>query len=325
MKKYINRRSFDEKLIHRFFLETIYLDKIKGKKLLPSKFPHKISDLKLVVPEDKYNNYRADFSLYFKNEDKKRYPVEIKWKGSDLKRKNQIQELEKNDGFLVSFDSPVLDIPFVKIDKKDFKEWLVKRVDVLFDETLSQKVKEEKSNNKWIVTLRGAAWDNFSKMEDFTSNMKKRFWAFVNTTFVMNHMLHFKRGDKILFLFIKTKHPEGSGMQPNSNKDFELYRACFGEITNPYYMELDGERSTFFEKDNYPINKRKWPHFFDFHSYKNYNFSNPVCISRRQMDKGLKRSIANSSNQMSSMENLSDRQFEEIQGLIRAKYSFSTK
>ena len=272
MKKYINRKSFDEKLIHRFFLETIYLDKIKGKKLLPKNFQHKISDLNLAVPEDSYKNYRADFSLYFKNDDN-RYPVEIKWKGSDLKKENQIKELKKNDGYLASFDRPVLDIPYIKIDKKDFKEWLIKRVDVLFEESLSEKVKEEKSDNKWIVTLRGAAWNNFSKMEDFTSSEKRRFWAFVNTTFVMNHMLQFKRGDKILFLFIKTKHPEGSGMQPNSNNDFELHRACFGEITKPYYMELTGKKSTFFETKNYPINKRKWPHFFDFNVYDDKNFN----------------------------------------------------
>ena len=105
-------------------------------------------------------------------------------------------------------------------------------------------------------------------------------------------MLNFKKGDKILFLFIKTFYPEGSGMQPNSNKNFQLHRACFGEITEPYYMELDGEKSTFFESDDYPINRRKWPHFFDFHAYKDYNFSNPVYIDRRKMDKGLKRNIA---------------------------------
>ena len=67
MKK-INRNAFAEKMIHRYLLETYYLDKKERKNLVPKRLQSKMSDLNLVVPEDSksFDGYRADFSLYLK-------------------------------------------------------------------------------------------------------------------------------------------------------------------------------------------------------------------------------------------------------------------
>ena len=102
MKK-INRNAFNEKLIHRYLSETYYLDKKERINLVPKRLQSKMSGLNLVVPEDvkSFDDYRADFSLYFKG-DSNFYPVEVKWKSSDLKKSNQLQALANNNGFLVS-------------------------------------------------------------------------------------------------------------------------------------------------------------------------------------------------------------------------------
>ena len=95
MKK-LNRNAFNEKLIHRYYFETLYLDKKERINLVPPSLKKRMKDLNLIVPEDvkSFKNYRADFSLYFKN-DPKFYPVEVKWKASDLKKNNQIDALKK--------------------------------------------------------------------------------------------------------------------------------------------------------------------------------------------------------------------------------------
>jgi len=60
-RKTINRNAFNEKLIHRYFFERIYLEKDIRKNLVPSFLKNKISTLNLVVPEHTqiYTNYRV--------------------------------------------------------------------------------------------------------------------------------------------------------------------------------------------------------------------------------------------------------------------------
>ena len=91
LKKTINRNAFNEKLIHRYYFETFYLDRKKRKELVPDFLKKKVTKLNLIVPEDTiyYKNYRADFTLYFKDDDKG-YPVEIKWHSKKLNKKNQL-------------------------------------------------------------------------------------------------------------------------------------------------------------------------------------------------------------------------------------------
>ena len=320
MKK-INRNAFAEKMIHRYLLETYYLDKKERKNLVPKRLQSKMSDLNLVVPEDSksFDGYRADFSLYFKG-DKKFYPVEVKWKSSDLKKSNQLHALANHDGFLVSFDKPIIDgIDYAVINKDHFQNWLIRRVELLFEESLSEKVEIKQGSGKWIVILRSKhALNNFSKMEGMMGNTSKRFWAFKNSLFVMKNLLNLKKGDEMIFLFIKTTHPEGSAMIPSSNNQFELYKACFSKITEPYYMELEGDKSTFFEGNDMPaISERKWPHFFNFDIYEEHNFEPSVFVKRSNMEKDLKTRIANSANQGGVVESITDLQLQEIKSIVR--------
>lgn len=320
MKK-INRNAFAEKMIHRYLLETYYLDKKERKNLVPKRLQRKMSDLNLVVPEDSksFDGYRADFSLYFKG-DKKFYPVEVKWKSSDLKKSNQLQALADNNGFLVSFDEPVIQgVDYAVINKDHFQNWLIRRVELLFEESLSEKVKIKQGSGNWIIVLRSAhAYNNFQKMEDITRGKSKKFWAFKNSQFVMKNLLNVKKGDEILFLFIQTFMPEGRGMMASSNNDFGLNKAYFAKVTEPYYMQLDGEKSTFFEGNNVSsISDRKWPHFLDFEIYENHIFEQQVLISRKNMEKDLKSRIASSANQKGVLESLSDLQLQEIKSIIR--------
>ena len=320
MKK-INRNAFAEKMIHRYLLETYYLDKKERKNLVPKRLQGKMSDLNLVVPEDSksFDGYRADFSLYFKG-DKKFYPVEVKWKSSDLKKSNQLEALAKNKGFLVSFDKPTVQgIDYAVIQKDHFQNWLIKRVELLFEESLSEKVKIKKGSGKWIVILRSThAYNNFKKMESMMNSSSRRFWAFKNSMFVMKNLLNLKKGDDMIFLFIQTTHPEGSKMIADSNNDFEMNRACFAKVTNPYYMELEGDKSTFFEGNEMPtVSERKWPHFFNFDIYEEHNFEPSVFVKRRNMEKDLKIRIANSANQGGVLESITDLQLQEIKSIVR--------
>ena len=308
-------------MIHRYLLETYYLDKKERKNLVPKRLQGKMSDLNLVVPEDSksFDGYRADFSLYFKG-DKRLFPVEVKWKSSDLKKSNQLQALADNNGFLVSFDEPTIEgVEYAVINKDHFQNWLIRRVELLFEESLSEKVEIKQGSGKWIVILRSKhALGNFSKMEGMMGNTSKRFWAFKNSLFVMKNLLNLKKGDEMIFLFIKTTHPEGSAMIPSSNNQFKLYKACFSKITEPYYMELEGDKSTFFEGNDMPaISERKWPHFFNFDIYEEHNFEPSVFVKRRNMEKDLKTRIANSANQGGVLESITDLQLQEIKSIIR--------
>ena len=320
MKK-INRNAFAEKIIHRYLFETYYLDKKERKNLVPLKLQDKMKDLNLVVPEDSrfFDGYRADFSLYFKG-DKRFYPVEVKWKSSDLKKSNQLKALSRNNGFLVSFDQPSIDeVDYAVINKDHFQNWLIRRVELLFEESLSEKVEIKQGSGQWIIVLRSShAYNNFKKMEKMMGSTSKRFWAFKNSLFVMKNLLNVKKGDEMIFLFIQTFKPEGSAMIPLSNNDFGLNKACFTKVTEPYYMELDGEKFTFFEGDDMPsISERKWPHFFNFEVYEEHNFDSHMLISRKKMEKDLKIRIANSANQGGVLESITDLQVQDIKFIIR--------
>ena len=134
----------------------------------------------------------------------------------------------------------------------------------------------------------------------------------------MKNLLNVKKGDEILFLFIQTFMPEGRGMMASSNNDFGLNKAYFAKVTEPYYMQLEGKKSTFFEGNNISsISDRKWPHFLDFEIYENHIFDQQVLVSRKNMEKDLKSRIASSANQKGVLESLSDLQLQEIKSIVR--------
>jgi hypothetical protein len=320
-KKTINRNAFNEKLIHRYFFERIYLDVDIRKTLVPDFLKNKISKLNLVVPEhtQEYNGYRSDFTLYFKNDDSP-YPVEIKWKSSDFNKKNQIDALVKHNGYLVAFDEPSdPKIPHVCLDKQDFQAWLIERVETLWEEALSAKVKTKIGSKVWVVALRGdSARINFARMLK-RSGSKTNFWAFKNDLKAMGNILHLEQGDEMIFLFIKTRGNERSGMIPNSNNTLELNEVFITKIDDPYYMVLDGEQSAFFEKDPPPpINQRIWPHFFNFKILESFKF-NSIELSRRKMSNDLKAKIADSSNHGGVLMEISKMDSSYLKGQIRIK------
>lgn len=321
-RKTINRNAFNEKLIHRYFFERLYLNKEIRKDLVPPFLKTKISKLNLVVPEDDtlYSEYRADFTLYFKN-DKKSYPVEIKWKSSELNKKNQIDELIKHNGYLVSFDkSTSKELESIEIDPLDFQKWLTYRIDTLIEESLSTKVTSKFGSKTWIVALRGDdARLNFNKMKSF-SKIKTKFWAFKNELTAMANILSLEKGDEMIFLFIKTSGNERSGMIPDSNNDIDLNEAYFTKIEDPYYMVIDGPQSSIFERDQVkPIQERTWPHFFDFTINESFSFNSPAILTRKKMSKELKQKIADSSNHGGVLMEIKKIDIENLKGQIRTQ------
>ncbi len=326
-RKTINRNAFNEKLIHRYFFERIYLEKDIRKNLVPSFLKSKISKLNLVVPEHTqiYTNYRADFTLYFKN-DNNPYPVEIKWKSSEFNKQNQINALTNHKGFLASFDKPASQtLPYIIIDPIDFQNWLIERIETLWEESLSTKVATKTGSKTWVVTLRGdAARDNFNKMKQ-SCGKSTNFWAFKNELKAMRNILYLEKGDEMIFLFIKTSGNERSGMIPASNVDIDLYEAYFAKIEDPYYMVLDGPQSTIFEKNQVkPIQERIWPHFFDFKITEDFIFNIPVKLSRKKMSKDLKAKIADSSNHGGVLMEISKVDSSNLKGQIRFQNKTST-
>ena len=324
-RKTINRNAFNEKLIHRYFFERIYLEKDIRKDLVPSFLKSKISGLNLVVPEHTqiYTNYRADFTLYFKD-DNNPYPVEIKWKSSEFNKQNQINALTNHNGYLASFDKPLSQtLPYITIDPIDFQNWLIERIETLWEESLSTKVATKTGSKTWVVTLRGdGARDNFNKMK-LSCGKSTNFWAFKNELKAMRNILYLEKGDEMIFLFIKTSGNERSGMIPTSNADIDLYESYFTKIEDPYYMVLDGPQSHFFE--NQPlINKRIWPHFFDFKRTEDFIFSTPVKLSRKKMSSELKAKIADSSNHGGVLMEISKVDSSNLKGQIRIQNKTST-
>jgi len=320
LKKTINRNAFNEKLIHRYYFETFYLDKKKRKELVPDFLKTKVTKLNLIVPEDTiyYKDYRADFTLYFK-EDEKGYPVEIKWHSKEFNKKNQLNSLTKHNGFLVSFDSPKNQIvPHVMIDNNHFKRWLIKRVDTLWDDSISSRVMQKTGEKTWIVILRGkGALDNFHRMRKNCKN-KTNFWAFKNEKYAVENLLNLEIGDEMIFLFVKSTHPEGSALIPDSKNKLELLEVYFTKIELPYYMVLEEERSTFFEKRvDLPINKRIWPHFFDFKMTDSYIPDIEKYLERKKFSTDLRRKIADSSNRGGILMSISSVDAKELKGQIR--------
>jgi hypothetical protein len=318
-KKKINRNPFNEKLIHRYYFETLYLgDTNIKKKLVPDDLKQKISKLNLIVPEDTllYSGYRSDFTIYLK-EDDVGIPVEIKWTSKEFNKINQINALKNKKGFLVSFDDPInVSIPHVKIDLNDFKRWLIKRIDSLWDDSVSEKIKSKEGEKSWIVILRGSgALDNFHKMIHYCkSNKLSNFWAFKNERYVIRNILDLSINDEMIFIFAKTRGNEGSKMILNSNQPLEISEIYHTNIEVPYYINL---KSTFFEKSSdLPINKRIWPHFFDFKIENILRFKN-TKLERKNMSVELKNSIARSSNHGGILMPISSVDIKELKGMIR--------
>ena len=279
-KKKVNRNLFEEKILHRYYLESLYFfENTINKNLLIPNFKEsnkiKYKNLALVVPEFTYKKegYRADFALYFKNLESE-IPVEIKWRSSLLKNENQINVLKRKKGFLVVLDDDVdTGIPTVELNIDDFQEWVSKRILNLTSDSISHKIHNEsfrnKNNSRWIVALRSPdSFRNFNKM--YENYNKNPFWAFLHNKHVTSRIFSLQKNDSMLFLFYKSPE-DGNKMKKNrTSRPIEIHSWAEVNIEIPYYMSLDGEQAEFFEKirlsnNNYiNISNRKWVHFIDF-------------------------------------------------------------
>ena len=300
IKKGINRNPFNEKLIHRYFMETLYLGTVQEKRsLLPQELRNKASKINLVVPEDSYiyKGYRADFTIFFKG-DNSGIPVEIKWHSKYFNKPNQLSALKRKNGFLVSFDqSEIDDDEHVKIDEQHFRDWLLKRCSVLWREAFSEMVINRKGGRTWLIVLRGWAKNNFHNMLEECKSKKTKFWAFRNAPRVMENILNIMPGDELIFLMLKTHGNEGRKMMPGSKNKVDLEEIYYAEVLNPYYMVLSGQQATFFERrERLPINNRIWPHFIDFKVNKSFPFNEPVSLDRAKFSKEFRRGLATSYN-----------------------------
>jgi len=270
IKKTINRNAFNEKIIHRYLFERFYFSNNNSlKKLLPQKYHGE--KINLITPEDGKEGYRPDLMIYFK---KKIHgvPLEVKWNLNSAIGDNQIKYLQDNNGILATFDKwsepEYKGIDYITIDHEDFCDWTSNHISKLSRESMvyQAKVKEaSKGNQFWVVFLRGSANKNWKRMTDL--HYSNPFWAFKQDNSSIKNILDLQKND--CCLFINGVASEGQGMSDNPNLKFEYYGWGITKIVDPYYMVLDDVKATFFEKNNPPINLRRWPHFMDFKILEN--------------------------------------------------------
>ena len=320
-KKRLNRNPFNEKLIHRFYLEALYFFStgVSKNKLIPTHIHPKITarNLALVVPEDaRAQGYRPDFTLYFKDYTDE-VPVEVKWKASEFNKSNQTEFIAEHNGFLVVLDKDTdLDVPIVQIDPKEFQDWMAKRIFTLSRDSLSSKDILNQGSNKWIVGLRGPdALKNFTRMQNATT---QHFWAFKNNSYVTNQIFNLQKNDDMIFLFFKSPG-EAMGMTSNKpNKTIEITGWAEARITEPYYICLDGDQASFFEeirKENdeiISVSQRKWVHFIDF---KLSEFQSGLNLIRPRGI--LDPALINSSNQGGALTSIPQNVYEDILSYLK--------
>ena len=323
-KKTLNRNPFNEKLIHRFYLEALYFfyTGIKRNNLIPTGLgPEiKVSNLKLVVPEDSRNTnesgYRQDFSLYFKDY-KKEIPVEIKWTSSDFKDKHQVEYIKNNNGFLVVLykDSEV-EVPCIVIKPEDFQEWMAKRIFTLTGDSLASKGILGESSNKWLVALTRKPLENFEKMMEVTNQY---FWSFKNELYVTNQIFNLQKNDKMIFLFYKSNSRSQKLKKDISHRNINIVGWAEVQITDPYYICLEGEQADFFEPIPTPnISDRQWVHFIDF-DILNFKFG----INKKTEIKGaLNNSLVESHNNGGVLTPIPQNVYNTISGIIKTEEKY---
>ena len=280
MKK-INRNAFNEKLSHRYLFERYYFaPKSIKNKLLPEKY-HK-DTVNLIAPEDsgEKEGYRADLTIFFKGKEEG-VPVEVKWAGKGLTKQNQIQYLVKHGGFIVSFGEvdEKMPVEHITIDPEDFLSWTQENISKLTRESLIYQagIKTVGSNQSWVVFLRGTSHENFYKM--LRHFKKSPFWAYKQNEHALKNILNIQQGDNILFILGYAK--EGMGMSNNPNLKLQIKAWYETTIKEPYYMILKGEKGTFFESGDIPVNKRRWPHFVDFVIKKSFESPSRIEFGKR--------------------------------------------
>ncbi len=332
MKKTFNRNSFNEKLIHRYILESLYFyGGLKNRKnLIPSSLNP--SDFKYAVPETvTRSNYRADFVLYFKNSIT--IPLEIKWVASEILKKNnehQKQYLIDNNGYLIVFNNDIksANIPFdiLEIDIENFQKWLATNIYKLSTESLVENKVLNTDKDFWLIPLRGmknknSAYKNYKEM---INSFNDYFWAFKNNPYATQNLFNLKINDEILFLFIdfpSEKHTSLDIYKESSKKtlietrQMDIFAWSHVSVKNPYYVCLDGPQKDFFEKNN-PNPRQKYVHYFDFNILEN-NFNDGEIVTIFSGDFNLDNLIRESVNTgRGSLVNISRSIYNNIYSLL---------
>jgi hypothetical protein len=278
MPKQINRNPFNEKIIHRYVLELLYgitgADDLAARaRLLHSSWPR--TGINLVVPEASVESdeYRPDFHIYFKSDDKPR-PIEIKWLSKDLKD-HQLKHIRDSGGVLIALDrrDDLSPAESKAIDAAHFEEWLARRARSLWRDSLASFI-GVRGEARWVVVLHGAAAEgNFDRMKALArKGGEQAFWAFKNNAVAVKAQLGASAGDIVIFLFVTTAGVKTASGTVEGNRlvvdgdnlGITINRAVLCEIRTPHFMAINGPISTFFEQGRPSINNRKWPHFINF-------------------------------------------------------------
>lgn len=280
MKK-INRNAFNEKLIHRYLFEQYYFaPKNIRNKLLPVQYHKDV--INLIAPEDSKmeDGYRADLTIFFRGKEQG-IPVEVKWSGKELTKQNQIQYLVNHEGFIVSFGDleEKLPVQHIVIDTDDFLDWIQNNISKLTKESLIYQagIESVRTNQCWVVVLRGTSHENFFKM--LKSSKGSPFWAYKQNEHALRNILNVRQGDKVLFILGYAN--EGMGMSDNPNLSLQIKAWYEAQVKEPYYMILKGDKGTFFESGDIPVNERRWPHFVDFNIKKSFESLSRIDFGAR--------------------------------------------
>lgn len=279
VRKTINRNSFNEKLLHRYLLESYYLKTPALVRLLLPDAYH-ARRLNLVVPEmDTGQGYRMDLGLHFRMSDAAEtqlVPVEVKWRASQATRANQLDYLRDMGGFVVSLSQGLKElpsgIPHISIDPLDFQRWLSTNSRRLSDELLVDQGVVAPQRQDWLLVLRGSAAVNFKRMLERLDGggvapHTRPFWAFRNSARTMEQLLTVRPEDRLTVVWGTIP---GSQRLPNDERtrarSMTVSGACQATIANPYFMVSDPDDllGTFFESGHPEIGDRRWPHFLDF-------------------------------------------------------------
>ncbi len=317
----INKNAFTEKILHRYFMESLYFGSLAVRNMMLPNDRRVICHLRhlnLILPElaKDTKGYRPDFTLFFRDK-KKGIPVEIKWKSSEFTKKSQVDYIKKNSGYLfcLNDDSPEKTIPKVVIEPVHFRNWLSDRIDSLCKDALLEKElapRDISESQVWLVPLRGTAFSNWKKMESLRS--KDRFWAFSNSSFSVRHLLNAHRGDKIIFLFFEA--PGSQQKMRLGSRNITVNRCVEGVLTHPYCNTLEGEKSEIFEggvKGGTSLNNRKYVHFMKFEIERDP----PIENVRTLLPSPLAEKIVEASNSNSSLTPITSQERDWLRSELR--------
>jgi len=264
--KTINRKAFQERIIHRYLLEGFYLRSPKVLSLLP----HNLRKMQInaVIPESSEIRTRPDMKLYFKNRSKP-HSIEVKWSTDTNKNERQLKHLEKTNGSLFFLKGePISNLENVnqqRLDSEDIQKWIRESSARLWLDTLSE-YGEPESKKSWLLVMRGTYDYHWNKMKKVSPG-KRSFWAFQNAKSTFDSIFKIGKGDNLYIMFALfggTQQAVTKDIKKITYSKFHIEKFKIGE---PHYFDESTKQGCIFEKStNMSIDKRKYVHFISFES-----------------------------------------------------------